>query len=123
MMQSNEALLDVRSRTHFLRTAEKDANLAGAHVTKQRQLSRVRVVVLDESNVSAWHAKPFEFFRHVTINREPTVLGRGQVAKNHLGGSLRRCRLPDAMNVLDGLVDLPLRLVPCRRFYLAEIPC
>ena len=38
MVKRNQPFLNVRARTHLLRTAKQDANFARAHVTEQRQL-------------------------------------------------------------------------------------
>jgi hypothetical protein len=39
MMQGDQSLLHVRARTHLLRAAEEDADLARAHIAEQRSLA------------------------------------------------------------------------------------
>ena len=38
MVKRNQPFLNVRARTHLLRAAKQDADLARANVTEQRQL-------------------------------------------------------------------------------------
>ena len=60
MMQGNQPLLHVRARTHLLRAAEKDADLARAHIPEQRELRGVGIVVLNEGDFAARHAQPLQ---------------------------------------------------------------
>jgi hypothetical protein len=52
MVQGNQPFLHVRARTHLLRAAEEDADLARAHVSEQSQLRGVGIVVLDEGDLA-----------------------------------------------------------------------
>ena len=110
-MKRNQTLLHIRSRPHFLCAAEKDANFARVHRTKQSQFCMVGIVILDEGNFRLWQAALHQFFGHVIVNGEALVLWRGKVAEDELRQATLFARLPNAVNIFDGHVDLALRVV------------
>jgi hypothetical protein len=70
MMQGDQPFLHIRPRTHLLRAAEKHTNLARAHITKQRQLGSIRIVILNEGDFVAGNSQPFQLLRRVVIDGE-----------------------------------------------------
>ncbi len=121
VMQGNQPFLHVRPRPHLLRAAEKNTNLARAHITEQRQLGNIGIVVLNEGDFRAGDAELFQLLRHVIIDGKAPVFRRGEVAEHKLGGTLRLGFLPDVENLFDRQIHLTLRFVRCSRFHQSKI--
>ena len=121
VMQGNQPFLHVRPRPHLLRAAEQDADFARTHITEQRQLGNVRIVILNEGDFRVRDAEFFQLLRHVVIDGEALIFRRREVAKHELGGTLRFGFLPDVENLFDGQIHFALRFVRCGRFHQPEI--
>ena len=121
MMQSNQSLLNVGSRTHFLRAAEQDTDFARADGTEQSQLRVVRIIILNEGDFIFRDAQAFQFVGHVPINGKATVLRRGQIAKHKLRQTIILRCLPNPMNVFHGEIHFALRIVRQAGFHQAQI--
>ena len=121
MMQGNQPLLHIRSRTHFLRAAEQDADFARADGTEQGQLRVVGVVILNEGDFVFRDAQAFQFVGHVPINGKATVLRRGQIAEHKLRQTIILGRLPNPMNVFHGQIHFALRVIRQAGFHQPQI--
>ena len=101
MVQGDEPLLDVSARAHFLRTANQHAHLTGTHFAEQLLLLAFRFGIVDVGNLVGRNTHVRQHVPERVVDVElAVVLGRGQVAKYHLRGVVRRRALPDDIDIL-----------------------
>ena len=104
VVQGDELLLTVGAGTHALGAAQQDTHLTAPHLAEQVFLLRLALGVVDEGDLVFGNTQFQQFRVNIIINAEGAViLWGGQVAKNHLGGTLVRGALPDLKHIFRAL--------------------
>ena len=104
VVQGNELLLAVGACSHTLGAAQQDTHLAAPHFAEQIFLLYLALGVVDEGNLVFGNTQFQQFCVNIIINAESAViLWGGQVAKNHLGGTLVSGALPDLKHIFGAL--------------------
>jgi len=104
MVQSDELLLAVGASAHALGAAQQDTHLTAPHFAEQIFLLYLALGVVDEGDLVFGNTQFQQFCVNIIINAESAViLWGGQVAKNHLGGTLVSGALPDLKHIFGAL--------------------
>ena len=104
MVQSDELLLAVGAGAHALGAAQQDTHLTAPHFAEQIFLLHLALGVVDEGDFVFGNAQFQQFRANIIINAEGAViLWGGQVAENHLGGTLVSGALPDLKHIFGAL--------------------
>ena len=104
MVQGDELLLAVGAGAHALGAAQQDTHLTAPHFAEQIFLLHLALGVVDEGDFVFGNAQFQQFRANIIINAEGSViLWGGQVAKNHLGGTLVSGALPDLKHIFGAL--------------------
>ena len=102
-MEGLEALLDVRTSAHFLGGAQEDADFPGVDGIKERLLLCVGIGVMDISDFLGRNTSGYQVVAHFVIDVEPVGVGRGEVAKDKLGGAFVFRGIPGVVDAGHGL--------------------
>ena len=104
VVQGDELLLAVGAGAHALGAAQQDTHLTAPHFAEQIFLLHLALGVVDEGDLVFGNAQFQQFRANIIINAEGSViLWGGQVAKNHLGGTLVSGALPDLKHIFGAL--------------------
>ena len=104
VVQGDELLLAVGAGAHALGAAQQDTHLTAPHFAEQIFLLHLALGVVDEGDFVFGNAQFQQFRANIIINAEGSViLWGGQVAKNHLGGTLVSGALPDLKHIFGAL--------------------
>ena len=104
VVQGDELLLAVGAGAHALGAAQQDTHLTAPHFAEQVFLLHLALGVVDEGDLVFGNTQFQQLRVNIIINAEGSViLWGGQVAKNHLGGTLVRGALPDLKHIFRAL--------------------
>ena len=104
VVQGDELLLAVGASAHALGAAQQDTHLTAPHFAEQVFLLYLALGVVDEGDLVFGNTQFQQFCVNIIINAESAViLWGGQVAKNHLGGTLVSGALPDLKHIFGAL--------------------
>ena len=104
MVECDELLLAVGASAHALGAAQQNTHLTAPHFAEQVFLLSFALGVVDEGDLIFGNAQFQQFRANIIINAEGSViLWGGQVAKNHLGGTLVGGALPDLKHIFRAL--------------------
>ena len=104
VVQGDELLLTVGASAHALGAAQQDTHLTAPHLAEQVFLLYLALGVVDEGDLVFGNTQFQQFCVNIIINAESAViLWGGQVAKNHLGGTLVSGAPPDLKHIFRAL--------------------
>ena len=83
VMQRDEPVLDVHTRTHLKGAAHQDAHLPGAHLCKQLFFADFGVCLMDVRNLFAWNPQRNQLAANIVID------GKRHVRRYAVAGKLR----------------------------------
>src|SRR5699024_4571728 len=112
MMESDQPVLDIGSRTQLWRGAKQDTHFPGTHLCEQFRFLCLCPCFMDKSNLLPGNAFCHQLFPHIIIYIKRTVIfRRGKVTEDKLCGTVLCCLLPDIKGIFYTTVYLAVRVI------------